>query len=427
MSMHFIWLFIMMFGFMALGLSVGSCILFASFIYMWIFDIPVFSALVSGVSAPMSQTLLATGFFILAGNLMNRGGITDRIFNFARDVVGWIPGGLGHTNVLASVIFAGMSGSATADAGGLGQIEVEAMTKNGYDTDFSLAVTGGSTILSPIIPPSIPAVLLACITGASTGRLFMAGVIPGIIYAGIMMVMITIMSIKRKYPRDPLPKGKQFLKDFIAAFFPLLTPVIILGSIYTGVVTPSEAATLAGVYAIVVGLCTRDLKMKELPHIFREGVQLLGSILYITVAAKVFSYIITLEQVPTIVAELMVKGIHSSFGCLMVVAVILLICGCVMDGTATIFIVAPVLFPVATSFGVDPVQFCIVFAFTLMIGVITPPFGMVLFVLQGMSGIEYGRLCKAMVPFIILALVMMMILILFPSVSTFLPNLIYGT
>ena len=213
------------------------------------------------------------------------------------------------------------------------------MKKNGYDTDFSLAVTGGSTILSPIIPPSIPAVLLACITGASTGRLFMAGVIPGLLYAGIMMVMITVMSVKRKYPRDPFPKGKQFVKDFLAAFFPLLTPVIILGSIYNGVVTPSEAATLAGVYAILVGLCTRDLKVKELPHIFREGVQLLGSILYITVAAKVFSYIITLEQVPTIVAELMVKGIHSPFGCLMVVAVILLICGCVMDGTATIFIV----------------------------------------------------------------------------------------
>ncbi len=426
MNLHFILLFVMLFGFMALGIPVAIAMVISSMIYMAVFDISIYSAVVQSVSAPMSQTLLATGFFILAGNLMNRGGVTRKIFNFAQDIVGWIPGGLAHANVVASVIFAGMSGSATADAGGLGQIEVEAMTEKGYDLDFSLAVTGASTILSPIIPPSVPAVMLACITGVSTGRLFMAGIVPGIVYAGAMMVMIVFISLKRGYPRNPWPSRKVFVQDLISAFFPLLTPVIILACIYNGVVTPSEAAVLAGVYATILGLVTRDLKIRELPHIFKDGCELLISILFIVIATKMFSYIITLEQVPATISKIMMANVSSPTVCLLIVMLVLLICGCVMDNTATIFIVAPVLFPVATAMGVDPVQFCIVFSFTLMIGVITPPVGMVLFVLQGMSGIEFGKLCKAMFPFMLLAIGMSILMILVPGITTWLPNLIYG-
>ncbi len=426
MNLNFILLFAMLFALMALGIPVAVAMVISSFIYMTIFDISIYSAVVQSVSAPMSQTLLATGFFILAGNLMNRGGVTRKIFNFAKDLVGWVPGGLAHANVVASVIFAGMSGSATADAGGLGQIEVEAMREDGYDLDFSLAVTGASTILSPLIPPSVPAVMLACITGVSTGRLFMAGVIPGLVYAGLMMALIVLISLKRGYPRTKVPPVKILVKDFINAFFPLLTPVIILVCIYNGVVTPSESAVLAGVYATVLGLVTKDLKLRELPGIFKDAAQLLVSILFIVIATKLFSYIITLEQVPTTISKIMMANVSSPTVCLMIVALVLLICGCIMDNTATIFIVAPVLFPVATAMGVDPVQFCLVFNFVLMIGVITPPVGMVLFVLQGMSGIEFGKLCKAMAPFIILALGTGLLMICVPSISTWLPNLIYG-
>ena len=245
MILKFILLFGLLFVFMALGAPVAVSMLFSCFIYMWAFDISIVSAIMQCTTAPMSQTLLSVGFFILAGNLMNNGGVTRKIFKFAKNIVGWIPGGLGHANVIASVIFAGMSGSATADAGGLGQIEVEAMTEDGYDLDFSLAITGASTILSPIIPPSIPAVLLACLTGVSTGRLFTGGIIPGVIFALALMAMVYVIALRRKYPRSPFPTWKVFFKDLLQAFFPLLTPVIILASIYSGVVTPTEAAVLA--------------------------------------------------------------------------------------------------------------------------------------------------------------------------------------
>ncbi|MDO4549347.1 MAG: TRAP transporter large permease, partial [Clostridia bacterium] len=388
MILRIIILFVMLFGFMALGTPVASAMLFSSFIYMWAFDINIFSAVVSAMNAPMSQTLLSVGFFILAGNLMNNGGVTRKIFKFAKDIVGWIPGGLGHANVVASVIFAGMSGSATADAGGLGAIEVKAMTDEGYDMDFSLAVTGASTILSPIIPPSIPAVLLACLTGVSTGRLFTGGIIPGFIFAVFLMATVYVIALKRGYPRTPFPGRKAFWRDFMEAFFPLLTPIIILGSIYTGIVTPTEAAVLAGFYAVILGLISRDLKLRDLPRIFAESGKLLISILFITVAARIMQYIITIEQIPAIIANALIANVNSPVVFLIIEAAILLILGCVMDGTATIFIVTPILWPIAQQMGVDPIQFCIVFSFTLMVGVITPPFGMVLFVLQGMSGID---------------------------------------
>lgn len=425
MILKFILLFGLLFVFMALGAPVAVSMLFSCFIYMWAFDISIVSAIMQCTTAPMSQTLLSVGFFILAGNLMNNGGVTRKIFKFAKNIVGWIPGGLGHANVIASVIFAGMSGSATADAGGLGQIEVEAMTEDGYDLDFSLAITGASTILSPIIPPSIPAVLLACLTGVSTGRLFTGGIIPGVIFALALMAMVYVIALRRKYPRSPFPTWKVFFKDLLQAFFPLLTPVIILASIYSGVVTPTEAAVLAGAYAILLGLVSRDLKPRDIPRIFKESCDLLVSILFITVAAKILSYIITVEQVPAIISRAMIANVDSGTAFLFIEAAILLICGCVMDGTATIYIVAPILFPISQALGVDPVQFCIVFSFTLMVGVITPPFGMVLFVLQGMSGIAFGRLCKAMLPFIVVSLIMILLLILIPGLSAWLPSLIY--
>ena len=247
MSFNFIWLFVMLFALMALGMPIAFALLVSSFAYISIFKLGFTTAVVQCIQAPMSQTLLSMGFFILAGNLMNNGGVTRRIFRFCQDLVGWIPGGLGHANVVASVIFAGMSGTALGDAGGLGAIEVKAMKDEGFDLDFSLAVTGASSVLGPIIPPSVPMVMLAVITGVSTGRLFFSGVIPGLIAAGGMMFLIWVISVKRHYPRAPFPKGRVLWDSFRQAFFPLMTPVIILASIYTGVVTPSEAAVLAAV------------------------------------------------------------------------------------------------------------------------------------------------------------------------------------
>ena len=285
MSLNIIWLFVMLFGMMALDIPVATSMLVSAVVYMLVFDIPMLSATIQSIWSPMSSILLSTGFFILAGNLMNNGGVTKRIFNFANTLVGWVPGGLGHANVVASVIFAGMSGTAVGDAGGLGQIEVNAMTDNGYDLDFSLAVTGASSILGPIIPPSVPMVMYALVAGASIGKMFMAGIIPGLISAAGMMGLVYYFAKKRNYTKLKFPTGKEFWQSFRYAFFPLLAPIIILVSIYSGVITPSESAVIAAVYAMVIGVLSKDLSIKAIPGIFKESFQLFGSILYIFVAS----------------------------------------------------------------------------------------------------------------------------------------------
>lgn len=427
MDLNFIWLFVFLIIMMGLGMPVAIAMLASSFLYMQIFDINFYSAMVQSVSAPMSQTLLATGFFILAGNLMNHGGITDRIFGFAKTLVGWIPGGLGHANVVASVIFAGMSGSATADAAGLGRIEIEAMTKNGYDTPFAAATTAASSVIGPIIPPSVPMVMMAVITGVSTGRLFAAGMVPGVICAASQMIVVLIIAIKRKYPRSPFPTLRSFWEDLKRSFLPLLTPVIMLVGIYTGAVTPSESAVLAGIYAIALGLLTHEIRIREIPHIFADSCKFLISVLFIVVASDVFGYIITLERIPNIVTDLMMSGIGSQTGCLLVIVLIMLVVGCFMDGTAAIFIVAPILYPVAVSFGIDPIHFCLIFVFVLMAGVVTPPFGMVLFILQGITKEKFSVLVKNMIPYYIAFAAVILIFVFVPATSTWLPNLIYGS
>lgn len=427
MSLNIIWLFVMLFGMMALDIPVATSMLVSAVVYMLVFDIPMLSATIQSIWSPMSSILLSTGFFILAGNLMNNGGVTKRIFNFANTLVGWVPGGLGHANVVASVIFAGMSGTAVGDAGGLGQIEVNAMTDNGYDLDFSLAVTGASSILGPIIPPSVPMVMYALVAGASIGKMFMAGIIPGLISAAGMMGLVYYFAKKRNYTKLKFPTGKEFWQSFRYAFFPLLAPIIILVSIYSGVITPSESAVIAAVYAMVIGVLSKDLSIKAIPGIFKESFQLFGSILYIFVASKFFGFVVAYEQVPNYLAKFVVDNIGDSpalfFLC---VIVILLICGCIMDNNATILIITPVLAPVAASLGIDPIHFGLVFIFTMMIGVVTPPVGIILFVLQGMSGISFGKLCRAIAPFIIMLIACALLFALVPALSTWLPNLLFG-
>ena len=425
MDYNFLLLFVMFLGMMALGIPVAIALLCSSAIYMWIFDISFLGAITQSIYAPMSATLLSMGFYLFAGNLMNNGGVTRKIFGFCKRIVCWLPGGLGQANIVASLIFAGMSGSALADAGGLGKIELAAMRDDGYDDDFSLAVTGASSVLGPIVPPSIPAVMFAVMTGVSTGRLFMAGVVPGLIACVAMMITVHIIATKRSYPRERFD-AKLAWQSFKSAFFALLTPVIILYCIYSGVVTPSEAAVVAGVYALVLGLASKDLSLKEIPALVKETVEMMSSVLFIVLATKFFGYILTIEQVPSKLANLIVSFVSSPLSGLLLMALLLVICGCLMDNNATILVVTPVLFPIAQALGIDPVHFGLVFIFTLMVGVITPPVGMVLFVLQGMSGISFGRLCKAVAPFIFVLFACDLLFILFPGLSTWLPTLIYG-
>ena len=274
-------LFGLFFLFLIMGMPVAFCMMCSAVLYCTVFGESINMVLTRTIAGPSSFTLMALAFFILAGNIMNNGGVTDQIFGFCKKAVGWIPGGLGHANVLASVIFAGMSGAAVADAGGLGAIEVKAMRDDGYDDEFAVAVTGASSIIGPIIPPSIPVVVYAVAASVSVGKLLIGGLIPGLVLALCMMVYIYFVSKKRHYPKHEFEGFPALGRSFVKSLPALLTPCIILGGILTGVCTPTEASAVAVGYALILSLVSRNLSLKDLPRILDETILTTMSVLFI--------------------------------------------------------------------------------------------------------------------------------------------------
>lgn len=420
-------LFGLFFLFLIMGMPVAFCMMCSAVFYCMTYGESINMVLTRTIAGPSSFTLMALAFFILAGNIMNNGGVTDQIFGFCKKAVGWIPGGLGHANVLASVIFAGMSGAAVADAGGLGAIEVKAMRDDGYDDEFSVAVTGASSIIGPIIPPSIPVVVYAVAAGVSVGKLLIGGIFPGLVLAFCMMVYIYFVSKKRHYPRhkfEGLPAlGRSFVKSIPA----LLTPCIILGGILTGICTPTEASAVAVAYALVLSLVSRNLSLKDLPKILDDTILTTMSVLFIVGCANGFGYIITIAQLPQQMIDLFSTFISDRYTALLLINLFLLVVGMLMESLSALTLLTPILVPIAMSYGIDPVHFGIVMILNLMIGMLTPPVGMVLFVLSRMTPVPFEKICKAMVPFIVMCLVALVIIALFPPVVTFLPNLLMGS
>ena len=279
-----------------------------------------------------SFTLLAIPLFLLAAKLMNTGGITRKLFAFCMKVVGWLPGGLGHVNILSSVIFAGMSGTAVSDAGGLGAIEIRAMNENGFDNDFSCCVTAASSTLGPIIPPSIPLVVYATVSGASVGALFMAGIIPGIVMAFIMMVVVTIYAVKRHYPRTKFPTAGEFFHALKEGFLPLMAPFILLVGIYGGVFTPTESAAIVVLYSLVLDVFIyRELTMKKFIAILKETVRDSLTIALIIAGATFFGYVATRAKIPQMILASMTSIVSNKFTLLIIINVFLLIIGCFLD------------------------------------------------------------------------------------------------
>ena len=420
-------LFGLFFLFLIMGMPVAFCMMCSAVFYCMTYGESINMVLTRTIAGPSSFTLMALAFFILAGNIMNNGGVTDQIFGFCKKAVGWIPGGLGHANVLASVIFAGMAGAAVADAGGLGAIEVKAMRDDGYDDEFSVAVTGASSIIGPIIPPSIPVVVYAVAAGVSVGKLLIGGIFPGLVLAFCMMVYIYFVSKKRHYPRhkfEGLPAlGRSFVKSIPA----LLTPCIILGGILTGICTPTEASAVAVAYALVLSLVSRNLSLKDLPKILDDTILTTMSVLFIVGCANGFGYIITIAQLPQQMIDLFSTFISDRYTALLLINLFLLVVGMLMESLSALTLLTPILVPIAMSYGIDPVHFGIVMILNLMIGMLTPPVGMVLFVLSRMTPVPFEKICKAMVPFIAMCLVALVIIALFPPVVTFLPNLLMGS
>ena len=358
---------------MILGCPIAFCLLCSGTIYFMTNNMALIMVVQRLTEGANTFTLLAVPGFILAGNLMNSGEVTDRIFDFCGKLVGHITGGLGHANILASVVFAGMSGAAIADAGGLGAIELKAMHDAGYDDDFSLAVTGASSLVGPIIPPSVPAVVYGTVASVSIGRLFMAGAVPGAIMAIAMCAMVYIISKKRGYRKEEWCGFRALFHSFRRAFLSLLTVVVILGGILAGIFTPTEAAIIATFYAIFLGFFYRTLTLKKLLAALKEASETTCTVMMIVCGATIFCYILSFERFPQMVANLFLTYVDNKYMALFVINVFLVFVGMFMDSSPSIIILTPVFLPVVTAFGVDPVHFGIIMILNLMIGLLTPP------------------------------------------------------
>ena len=379
--------------------------------------------MVSGID---SFLLIAVPLFILAGNLMNAGKITERIFDTAKELVGWIPGGLGHANVVASVIFAGMSGSAVADAGGLGAIEMEAMKSNGYDEDFSGAVTAASSVIGPIFPPSIPLIIYGSVASVSVDKLFMGGVVPGLLMGGLLMAMILFFAIRRKYERHPF-RLKALAYQFAHSILALITPVIILLGFVGGWFTPTEASSIAVVYSLVIALFVyRTLTWETFKKCLRDSAIASANTLFIIGTSTLFTYIMAMEGISRRFADF-ILGISSNPAVvLLVINVLLLLLGMVMEPGAILTLMLPVLLPIANGLGLDLVHFGVMIVLNLMIGQVTPPFGVCLFVISDVNKLRLERLYKAVLPFLIPLILTLLLCTYIPGIVTALPYALLG-
>lgn len=411
---------------MLLKTPVSFSLFISSLVYIILYDFPVSIIIQRMMAGPDSFTLLAIPGFILAGSIMNTGGITQRIFHFCDVCVGHITGGLGHSNVFASIIFAGMSGTAVADAAGLGAIELKAMKDAGYDEDFSLAVTGASSIVGPIIPPSVPAVVFGVASGVSIGRLFAAGFIPGLFMGLSISVLIYFQCKKRGYVKRKRASAKEIWVAFRYAFFPLLTPIVIVGGILIGVFTPTEAAMIAVIYSMILALVYKAMKPKDMIQFFRETIQTTVSVMFIVSAAAIFGWILAAEQVPQTLANNFLAVVENKYIALIYINIFLLLVGCFMETIAAITILTPVLMPITMAMGIDPVHFGIIMILNLMIGLLTPPIGMVLYVLSTVSDVPFEKISKAITPYLILLIIVLYIFTFVPEIVLFLPRLLLG-
>ncbi|MBS3847601.1 TRAP transporter large permease [Devosia sp. J2-20] len=424
--MTILMMILMLFVLMLVGVPVAVSLALSSLVFVTFNGLPPMIVLANMVNGINSFPLIAVPFFILAGNLMNSAGITSRIFAFARATVGWMHGGLGHVNVGASVIFAGMSGAAVADAGGLGNIEIKAMRDAGYDTDFAVGITAASSTIGPIIPPSLPLVIYGVMADTSIGQLFAAGLVPGLLMAISLMLMVAWFARRRNYPRDARFNLGRFGNSLLHAIMPLMTPVIIIGGIIGGLFTPTEAAIGAVAYAMFLGVVVyRTLDFKTIMRVSMDTVETTAAIMLIVAASTIFAWILTANQVALNFSQGLLAVTDNKVLLLLLITLIVLVIGCFMETIAAITILTPVLLPVAVSLGIDPVHFGIIMILNLMIGLLTPPVGMVLYVLSKVANVPFERCVTATAPFLIPLVTVLLLLTFVPEITMWLPTLLY--
>jgi tripartite ATP-independent transporter DctM subunit len=377
--------------------------------------------------AANSFPLLAAPFFILMGNVMNAAGITVRIFAFARALTGWLRGGLCHANITASVIFAGMSGSAVADAGGLGVVEIKAMREAGYDAETAAAVTAASATIGPIIPPSLPMVIYGVMAETSIGGLFLGAVVPGLLMALALMVLVAGVARRRGLPREPFPGVRALARAAREALWAILAPVLLLAGMLGGVFTPTEAAAVAAFYALLVGLLVyREFRLSDLPRLVLDTLETTGVVMALVMTAALFAWCLSVSRLPQAVSAALVGGIGDPLLFLLLLNLVLLLVGCLMEAIAAILLLVPIFVPPALALGIDPVQLGVVFVLNLMIGTITPPVGVVLFVTANVARLPFETVARAVLPFLVPLLLVLLAITLVPALTTWLPGLLIG-
>jgi tripartite ATP-independent transporter DctM subunit len=390
-------------------------------------DIPhevIAQRFVTGVD---SFPLLAVPFFILAGALMNTGGTTQRLVGFANVLVGRFTGGLGHVNVVSNMIMAGMSGSAAADAAGTGSVLIPAMARAGYSRPFAAALTAAASTIGPIIPPSIPFVVFGVLASVSIGRLFLGGAIPGLLMGLYLMAAVYIISKRRGYARGVPPTRRQVWEAFRDALPALMLPVIIIWGIVGGVVTPTEAAVLAVLYALFLGTVVyRELTWKSIWAMFGEAAMTTATVMFIVAASALLAWVLTRQQAGPALVKLVTSISTDPTVILLILNVLLLVLGCFLETLSLMILLVPVLLPLIKALGIDPVHFGVMFTLNLMIGLITPPVGMSMFIACRIARIQIVEYAREVWPFVLALVVVLLLVTFFPIVVLFLPNLVMG-
>jgi TRAP-type C4-dicarboxylate transport system permease large subunit len=453
-------------GFMGSGIPVAIAMAGSSLVYVIASgtapDFVVIHRMVNGID---SFPLLAVPFFIMAGNLMNSAGITNRIYNFALALVGWMKGGLGHVNVIGSVIFAGMSGTAIADAAGLGTIEIKAMRDHGYSAEFSVGVTAASATLGPIIPPSLPFVIYGMFANVSVGALFLAGILPGAIMAILMMLTVAYYAHKNGWGADivftwaktgralgelgvviayptllwaasevgfnmhwvvPLSLAALFTLDRLLRFgavLPIMTPVLLIGGMTTGIFTATEGAIAACVWALLLGLIWyRTLNWRMLIKVSMDTIETTSTVLFIVAAASIFGWMLTATRTTEMIAQWVLAFTNEPWMFLLLANALMLFVGCFLEPTAAITILVPILLPIVRHLGIDPVHFGLIMVLNLMIGLLHPPMGLVLFVLARVAKLSVERTTMAILPWLVPLLISLGLVTYIPQISLWLPK-----
>lgn len=428
--MSFYLFILIFFGLMLLGMPVALAMLLSSFLHIMTNGLPLTTLTINMFSGLNSYALISVPLFILTAEIMNRSTVSQRLFDFCNAVVGYIPGGLGHVNCVTSVIFAGMSGSALADVGGIGDLCYNSMVKEGYGKEFSASVTMASSLIGPIIPPSIPMVIYSMVSNTSVAKLFFGGIVPGLLMGLSLMVYIYIVSIKRHYPQKAWCGWRHFFRDLLYAFLrsilPLLTPVILLGAIYTGIVTTTEAAALAVCYALLLGLIIyRNIGSKELISSFKNVFVTMGSVLLIIPAGKAVGFVLTNMGAQEKLFNMM-SGVAGENPALIIllVNVLFFVLGMVSDPTVNIMLFVPMVLPLVQLAGMDLVHFGVVVILNAMLGNLTPPVGSILITMCAIEKLDYMKCLKELIPFIVILVAVLVVIVCVPGTVLLVPSLL---